>query len=123
MLPPAGNRIGVLKPLLSRTSFIAIRLIIALSVLFILFVSQRYWFRRALEFHGRFDSPRVKIALRILLTLACAIVVISLVDHLFVHFLPHQGPATWIVAIAQLWLFSSFFAFLGKIGRASCRER
>jgi len=89
-----------------------IQVVFLVSVLGLLLVAQRFWFRAAWSSLGRMRSLRWRLFLRGLVAAALVWLIIVVADRLFFHLLPRSGPIRWIVTLAQLWLLPSVFAFL-----------
>ena len=88
-------------------------LLIPLAVLALFFLAQRFWVRRALALIQRIQSPNLRRTSNAVLYALVAFLVLVIVDRMFLHALPRGGAFSFLIAMAQLWLFGSFFGFLG----------
>jgi predicted MPP superfamily phosphohydrolase len=83
-----------------------------IGLLFLLAISQRYWFLQAWRLGGRVDRP----ALRYLIRFAAVFVFGLLVVGLFLDFAPWRPGIRWrssrATALAGLWLLSALFSYL-----------
>ena len=95
------------------SEFHLIFLLIPLVILGLFFLAQRFWVVRALAVIRRVQNRNLRHAGYGLLCTIVAFLVIVIVDRMFIHALPRGGAISFLIAIAQLWLFSSFFGFLG----------
>ena len=96
----------------SRTGFTPISFIIFLAILGLIFLAQHYWVRAGFRAIRHVKSPRWNRALRILLTVVAVWLLVTVVDRLFLHFIPRHGPGLWMITAAQLWLIPSTFGYL-----------
>ena len=96
----------------SRTGFTPISFLIFLAILGLIFLAQRFWIRAGFRGIRRIKSPGWNRALRILLTAVAVWLLVSVLDRLFLHFIPRQGPGLWMLTAAQLWLIPSTFGYL-----------
>jgi len=95
-----------------RTGFTPLSFIIFLAILGLIFLAQRYWVRAGFRAIRHIKSPRWNRALRILLTTLAVWLLVTVIDRLFLHFIPRRGPGMWMLTAAQLWLIPSTFGYL-----------
>jgi len=88
-------------------------LLISLLVLTLFFFAQRFFVRRAITVIRRSENPKLRRTAYGVLYSLLVFIVIVIANRLFLHVLPRGGVFSFFVAIVQLWLFASFFAFLG----------
>ncbi len=88
-------------------------LLIPLAILGLFFLAQRFWVRRALALIRRVQNRNLRRVSYAVLYTFVGFLVIVVVDRMFIHALPRGGVISFLIAMAQLWLFSSFFGFLG----------
>lgn len=88
-------------------------LLIPLLVLTLFFFAQRFWVRRTRALIQRIrNEPARRVANAALRTFVVFLIIV-IADRMFLHLLPRGGFFSFFVAMAQLWLFASFFGFLG----------
>ena len=95
------------------SEFHLIFLLIPLAILGLFFLAQRFWVRRALGVLRKIQNRDLRRAGYAILYAFVAFVVVVLLDRMFLHLLPRGGAVSFLIAMAQLWLFGSFFGFLG----------
>jgi predicted MPP superfamily phosphohydrolase len=89
-----------------------IRLVIALTFFSVLYLSQRFWFKSLWRWTEHF-RPVVRQVLRGAVVAAFVILVLTLLERLSGHgWIPRVGILRQITALTQLWIFTSFLAFL-----------
>ena len=88
-------------------------LLIPLAILALFFLAQRFWVRRALALIRRIQNRNLRRAGFAALYAFVGFLVVVIVDRMFIHALPRGGAISFLIAMAQLWLFASFFGFLG----------
>ncbi len=88
-------------------------LLIPLAVLALFFLAQRFWVRRALALIRRIQDRNLRRASHTVLYTFVGFLVVVIADRMFIHALPRGGAISFLIAMAQLWLFASFFGFLG----------
>jgi uncharacterized protein len=89
-----------------------IRLAFLLLILLLLVLSQRFWLRSLWRSTER-TRPWVRLLLRALFVAAFALIIISFSERFFGHWLiPRGAVRSGITSVVQLWIFTSFFAFL-----------
>lgn len=88
-------------------------LIIPLLILTLFFIAQRFWVRNLLGFINRTRNDKVRKFGISVVYASVLFIVLVLADRMFLHVLPHTGAIRLPIAIAQLWLFASFLAFVG----------
>ena len=87
--------------------------LIPLAILGLFFLAQRFWVQRALAVFRKIQNPNLRRAAFALLYAFVAFIVLVLIDRMFLHLLPRGRVISFLIAMAQLWLFGSFFGFLG----------
>jgi uncharacterized protein len=93
-------------------SWLALRITIAFSLLLILYLSQRFWYRALWRWSGRWGSKPLRLAARLLYLIGLLLIIASLADSVrngHGSFLPR---GTFFNVLAGLWFFSALFAFL-----------
>ncbi|HYA98466.1 MAG TPA: metallophosphoesterase [Methylomirabilota bacterium] len=89
------------------------RSIVILTLLVLLFLSQRFWYRALWRWTAGFRSVVVRVALRLVYLSAIIMVIASVAEGLIrigrARYLPR---ATSITSLAALWLLSALFAYL-----------
>lgn len=88
-------------------------LLIPLTILALFFLAQRFWVRRALAVIRSVQNRNLRSVSYAVLYTFVGFLVIVVVDRMLIHALPRGGVISFLIAMAQLWLFSSFFGFLG----------
>ncbi len=88
-------------------------LLIPLVILALFFLAQRFFVRQALALIRRIQGRNLRRASYAVLYAFVAFLVVVIADRMFLHALPRGGAISFLIAIAQLWLFASFFGFLG----------
>jgi uncharacterized protein len=84
-----------------------------LLVLFLLYLSQRFWFRSLWKFSDRFNNKLLRGAIRALATMVLGAFVVVLLGRVAGRgWLPHGWLARGFLGIFQLWLFASLMAYL-----------
>jgi uncharacterized protein len=100
--------------------WILIRIIILLTILVVLFLSQRFWYRAARRLTGRIRSRILRGTLRGAWIAALLLVILATADGLRMkqgHLMPRGSLVT---ALAGLWLTSAFFAYISVKFVAAC---
>ena len=95
--------------------FFIIRLLIGVSILTVLFLSQRYWYRALWKVSSNWRWTSLRVAVRVLYVGAFLLVILAASDALrsgHGRILPRGSMVT---AFAGLWFFSAFFGYLGVI--------
>ena len=87
--------------------------LIPLAILGLFFLAQRFWVQRALAVFRQIKNRNLRCAAYGLLYAFVAFFVLVLIDRMFLHLLPRGRVISFLIAMAQLWLFGSFFGFLG----------
>jgi predicted MPP superfamily phosphohydrolase len=95
------------------SEFHVIFLLIPLVILALFFFAQRFFVRRALALIRRIQDRNLRRASHAVLYAFVAFLVVVIADRMFIHALPRGGAISFLIAMAQLWLFGSFFGFLG----------
>ncbi len=92
--------------------WLLLRIAIGLSVLTVLFLSQRFWYRAIWHFTANRCHRSLRIVLRLAYVAALTAVILATVDGIRMghrHFVPR---ASMITALAGLWFSSAFFSYL-----------
>jgi uncharacterized protein len=93
-------------------SWFVLRTTIALSLLLVLFLSQRFWYRSLWRWSSRWGIKLLRVAIRALYVIGLLLIVVSLVDSLrngHGNIIPR---GTFLNVLAGLWFFSALFAYL-----------
>ncbi len=92
--------------------WLLLRTAIGLSILTVLFLSQRFWYRALWRSTANLGRRSLRIVLRLVYVAAFAAVILATIDGIRMghrHFIPR---ASMITALAGLWFSSAFFAYL-----------
>jgi predicted MPP superfamily phosphohydrolase len=93
--------------------WLLLRIVIGLTVLTTLFLSQRFYYRAIWRSTGRWRADWLRIAARLLYCVALSIVLLAFLDGFLMGRHGHLKQRDAILAIfSGLWLSSAFFAFL-----------
>jgi len=93
-------------------SWLVLRVAIALCLLLVLYLSQRFWYRALWRWSGRWGSRPIRAGIRLLYLVGLLLIILSVADSL------HNGRGnliprgTFLNILAGLWFFSALFAFL-----------
>jgi len=93
-------------------AFLFLRIAIGVSILVLLFLSQRFWYRALWRVTSNWKSTALRVTARLAYVLALLLVIIATSDSFRMahgHLLP---PGTTITVLAGLWLSSAVFGFL-----------
>jgi uncharacterized protein len=93
-------------------SWFALRIAIALSLLLVLYLSQRFWYRTLWRWSGRWGNRPLRAGVRALYLIGLVLIIASLVDSLrngHGNLIPR---GTFLNVLAGLWFFSALFAYL-----------
>jgi predicted MPP superfamily phosphohydrolase len=93
-------------------SWFVLRITIALSLLLVLFLSQRFWYRSLWRWSSRWGGKLLRIGVRALYVVGLVLIIASLADSLrngHGNLIPR---GTFLNVIAGLWFFSALFAYL-----------
>jgi len=93
-------------------SWFVLRITIALSMLLVLFLSQRFWHRSLWSWSGRWRSAPMRIGIRALYVIGLVLIIVSLVDSLRNGHGSIIPRGTFLNVVAGLWFFSALFAYL-----------
>jgi predicted MPP superfamily phosphohydrolase len=93
-------------------SWFVLRITIALSMLVVLFLSQRFWYRSLWSWSGRWRSAPMRIGIRALYVIGLVLIIVSLVDSLRNGHGSIIPRGTFLNVVAGLWFFSALFAYL-----------
>ena len=89
-----------------------IRILIVLTIFVLLYLSQRFWFRSLWRATEK-ASPVIRKLSRGAVVAAFLVLILSFSERLIgLHWLPRSGALGQVTAVTQLWIFTSFFAFL-----------
>jgi predicted MPP superfamily phosphohydrolase len=89
-----------------------IRILIVLTIFVLLYLSQRFWFRSLWRATEK-ARPALRKLARGAVVAAFSLLILSISERLVgLHWLPRAGALGQITAVTQLWIFTSFFAFL-----------
>lgn len=94
------------------------RFLFLVVLLSLLYLSQRFWFRRAWRRLQKIRRPGWKRASKVLWFAAVLLVLASFLDPMLGHFIPRRGLGMGLIAVGRLWLGGSLFAALFIAGAA-----
>jgi uncharacterized protein len=93
-------------------AFLLLRIAIALSILTLLFLSQRFWYRSLWRISSHWGQVWLRIGVRLAYVLALLIIIFTLAG----NFSPGEGrivpQASVVSVLTGLWFFSALFAYL-----------
>jgi predicted MPP superfamily phosphohydrolase len=92
--------------------FFILRLFIALTLLSLLFFSQRFWYRALWRVTANWKSTAFRVVVRLVYVFALVLVILATADALRMgrgRFIPR---GSMIVAFTGLWMFSALFGFV-----------
>jgi predicted MPP superfamily phosphohydrolase len=93
--------------------WLLLRIVIGITILTTLFLSQRFYYRAIWRTTGRWRADWLRISARLLYCVALTIVLLAFLDGLRMGRHGHLKPRDAVLAIfSGLWLSSAFFAFL-----------
>ena len=93
-------------------SWLTLRIVIAATLLLLLFLSQRFWYRGLWRWSAKWGSQVLRIAARLVYIAGLLLIITSLVDSIrngHGRLLPR---GTFLNVLAGLWFFSALFAYL-----------
>lgn len=93
-------------------SWFVLRTTIALSLLLVLFLSQRFWYRSLWRWSSRWGTKLLRIGIRALYVIGLLLIIVSLVDSLRNGHGSIIPRGTFLNVLAGLWFFSALFAYL-----------
>jgi len=93
-------------------SWFVLRTTIALSLLLVLFLSQRFWYRWLWRWSSRWGTKLLRIGIRALYVIGLLLIIVSLVDALRNGHGSIIPRGTFLNVLAGLWFFSALFAYL-----------
>ena len=93
-------------------SWFVLRTTIALSLLLVLFLSQRFWYRSLWRWSNRWGIRPLRIGLRLLYVVGLLLIIVSLIDSLRNGHGSIIPSGTFLNVLAGLWFFSALFAYL-----------
>ena len=93
-------------------SWFVLRTTIALSLLLVLFLSQRFWYRWLWRWSSRWGTTLLRIGIRALYVIGLVLIIVSLVDSLRNGHGSLIPRGTFLNVLAGLWFFSGLFAYL-----------
>jgi uncharacterized protein len=93
--------------------WLLLRIVIGLTVLTTVFLSQRFWYRAIWHTTARWRSPWLRVAARLLYCFAIVVIILAIAGGFRMGRHGHLKQRDAILAIfSGLWLSSAFFAFL-----------
>jgi uncharacterized protein len=93
-------------------TWILLRLAIGLSLLSVLFLSQRFWYRALWRVTGHWGRTTLRVGVRLAYLVGLLLIIATLADNIrqdHGHLLPNHSPIT---AFAGLWFASALFGYL-----------
>ena len=93
-------------------SWFVLRTTIALSLLLVLFLSQRFWYRSLWRWSSGWGTKLLRIGIRALYVIGLLLIIVSLVDSLRNGHGSIIPRGTFLNVLAGLWFFSALFAYL-----------
>src|SRR5713101_3563153 len=100
------------RPHRVQLSWFLLRTTIALSLLLVLFLSQRFWYRSLWRWSSRWGIRPLRIGIRLLYVVGLLLIIVSLVDSLRNGHGSIIPRGTFLNVLAGLWFFSALFAYL-----------
>src|SRR5260370_20964695 len=100
------------RPHRVQLSWFVLRTTIALSLLLVLFLSQRFWYRWLWRWSSRWGTKLLRIGIRALYVIGLLLIIVSLVDALRNGHGSIIPRGTFLNVLAGLWFFSALFADL-----------
>ena len=97
-------------------SWFFLRTAIALSLVLVLYLSQRFWHRALWQWSSRWGSKPLRVAARLLYLCGLLLIIASLADSLRNGHGSLIPRGTFLNVLAGLWFFSALFAFLAVKG-------
>ena len=85
---------------------------VGLSIVTVLFLSQRFWYRALWRMTGHWGRTTLRVVIRLLYLAGLALIVVTIADNLrqdHGHFLPSHSPVT---SFAGLWFASALFGYV-----------
>src|SRR5258708_28659765 len=93
-------------------SWFVLRPTIALSLLLVLFLSQRFWYRWLWRWSSGWGTKLLRIAVRALYVIGLLLIIVSLVDSLRNGHGSIIPRGTFLNVVAALWVFIALFSYL-----------
>jgi uncharacterized protein len=93
-------------------SWLVLRTTIALGLLLVLFLSQRFWYRSLWRWSSRWGTKLLRIGIRALYVIGLLLIIASLADSLRNGHGSLIPRGTLLNVVAGLWFFSALFAYL-----------
>src|SRR5262249_59483881 len=93
-------------------SWLTLRVFIAATLLLLLFLSQRFWYRSLWRWSCKWGSRVLRVAARLVYLAGLLLIILSLADSIrngHGRLLPR---GTFLNVLAGLWFFSALFAYL-----------
>jgi predicted MPP superfamily phosphohydrolase len=93
-------------------SWLTLRVAVAATLMLLLFLSQRFWYRSLWHWSAKWGSRVLRIAARLVYLAGLLLIIVSLVDSIrngHGRLLPR---GTFLNVLAGLWFFSALFAYL-----------
>jgi predicted MPP superfamily phosphohydrolase len=111
-----GRAHGILKEVAPEASlnwsWLTLRVAIAATMLLLLFLSQRFWYRSLWRWSAKWGSRVLRVAARLVYLAGLLLIIVSLADSIrngHGRLLPR---GTFLNVLAGLWFFSALFAYL-----------
>ena len=107
-----GSLKGVALEASLNWSWLTLRVFIAATMLLLLFLSQRFWYRGLWRWSGKWGSRVLRVAARMVYVAGLVLIILSLVDSIRNgqgRLLPR---GTFLNVVAGLWFFSALFAYI-----------
>jgi predicted MPP superfamily phosphohydrolase len=97
-------------------SWFFLRTAIALCLLLVLYLSQRFWYRALWQWSSRWGSKPLRVGVRFLYLCGLLLIIASLADSLRAGHGSLIPRGTFLNVLAGLWFFSALFGFLAVKG-------
>jgi uncharacterized protein len=107
-----GTLKGVAPEASLNWSWLTLRVVIAATLLLLLFLSQRFWYRSLWRWSAKWGSRVLRVAARLVYLAGLLLIIVSLADSIrngHGRLLPR---GTFLNVLAGLWFFSALFAYL-----------
>ncbi len=93
-------------------SWLVLRMAIAGTILLVLYLSQRFWYRALWRWSGRWGKKTLRVVARSIYLIGLLLIIASIADSLRGHHGPVLPRGTFLNILAGLWFFSALFAYL-----------
>jgi hypothetical protein len=93
-------------------SWLLLRVLIGLSIVTVLFLSQRFWYRALWRVTGHWGRTTLRVGVRLLYISGWLLIIVTLADNIrqdHWRLLPNHSP---VAAFAGLWFVSALFGYL-----------